>query len=193
MRWERMWKGWERTGIAGRWWHGWWRRWTGRWWRGRWAPDFGFPSCRAGTRRSPDSGRAPLGQTVPERRCDDKDTQHEWKPHRETKRRLDVFVSETYSVQSGQLLGHFSHREVHEVTFVFLLQWRLSVVLLISVLLPQWSTSVLWRRPAAICQTRQIINDKQASKRGFISSTVQRGHIYNPWSLQSTVHQHSPE
>ena len=105
-----------------------------------------------------------------------------------TQRRLDVFVSETYRVQSGQLLGHFSHREVHEVTFVFLPHWRLSSVLLISVLLPQRSTSVLWRRPAAICQTRQIMNDKQASKRvlyppRFIGATST---ILGPCSPQLT-------
>lgn len=74
-------------------------------------------------------------------------------PQWHRKELLKMFINDTYSVQSGQLLRHFSHREVHEA-FVFLLGRRLELLL-------QRPTAVLWRRLAAICQTHQIINDNE--------------------------------
>lgn len=44
-----------------------------------------------------------------------------------------IFVNKTYSIQSGQLLRHFSHREVHKAAFIVLLNGRLSSILKISV------------------------------------------------------------
>lgn len=43
--------------------------------------------------------------------------------------------NETYSIQSGQLLGHFSHWKEHKVVFVFILRERLNSVLQITLLL----------------------------------------------------------
>ena len=54
-----------------------------------------------------------------------------------------VFFNETYSVQSGQLLCYFSHREVHKAVVVFLFSGCLPSILLISGLLLERFTAVL--------------------------------------------------
>lgn len=101
-----------------------------------------------------------------------------WETHCETERGFEIFVNETYSVQSGQLLCHFSHREVHKVAFVLLLRVRHSSILLICVFLLQRLTAVLWRRLTAICQTPQIINDNETGcKKNCISFTVHLNNI----------------
>lgn len=80
----------------------------------------------------------------------------------------------TYSVQSGQLLRHLSHGEVHEVKFVFLFGQHVSSVLPISVVLLQRLTAVLWRRLAVTCQTHWIISDDKTSCSDVLSvCTVQ--------------------
>lgn len=54
-------------------------------------------------------------------------------PQSTEKHRTSIFYkNETYSVQSGQLLSHFPHGEVHKVVFVFILSGHLGFIYLLQ-------------------------------------------------------------